>query len=115
METCCPGHLRSSNPSKCGQPATNLPTPVRQWGPFVRPVVLDPSSVRSNVQNLQAITNSIHMCINEALLEIQVDAMQVIPRARENQSPFPVITWLNLSLASTSFSYREAMFFGRPE
>ena len=104
VETCCPGHLRSSNPSKCGLRGTNLPTPVRQWGPSVQPVVFDPSSVRSNVGKICKLSRISYTCASMKLCcvgppEIQVDAMQAIPRARENQSLFPVITWLNRSLA----------------
>ena len=115
VETCCPGHLRSSNPSYCGQPRTNFLTPVRQWA-----LLYDPSSVRSNVGNICKLSRISYTCASMKLccvgpLKIQVDAMQAIPRTRENQSPFPVITWLNLSFASTSFSYQEAIFFGSPE
>ena len=99
---------------------TNLPTPVRQWGPFARPVVFDPSSVRGNVGKICKLSRIPYTCASVKLccvgpLDIQVDTMQAIPRARENQSPFPVITWLNLSLASTSFSYRGAIFLEGPE
>lgn len=61
-----------------------------------------------------------YTCIKKALLrrsssvqcpnEINVGAMQAIPESREKLSHSSGITWFHLSLAHTSWCYREAIF-----
>lgn len=89
-------------------------------GALCNPLIFDPLSIRRNVGNFCKLSCISYTCIKKALLrrsssvqcpnEINVGAMQAIPESREKLSHSSGITWFHLSLAHTSWCYREAIF-----